>query len=96
MLEVDLKGAEKFLKAGLKANVIFITPPSIDELRRRLVKRGTESPEVIEKRVAIAQEEIEAIKLKDFFAAILINDDFEVFYKKSLEVFKKLYPHFVY
>ena len=96
MLEVDLKGAEKFIKAGLKANVIFIAPPSIEELRNRLVHRGTETPEAIEKRLAIAKEELEAVKSKDFVTAILVNDDREVFYKNALAQIKKIYPHFLY
>ena len=96
LLEIEMKGAEKFIKAGLKAYVIFIQPPSIEELRERLTKRGTEKPEVIEKRMKIALEELEASKVNEFITASLVNDDFEVFYQNTVQVLKKQYSHFLY
>ena len=49
-------------------------PPSVDELRRRLIKRGTDSPEMIEKRVAKAGQEIESAPE---FDVTVINDDMQ-------------------
>jgi guanylate kinase len=96
LLDIELVGAEKFIKAGLEANVIFIAPPSIEELRSRLEKRGTEKADVVEKRIQIAKDEIEQAKTKEFVSAILLNDDFEVFYQRALEVLKKMYSHLPY
>lgn len=89
-------GAEKFMKFGLKANVIFLAPPSVEELRRRLLMRGTEKHEVIEQRVSIARGELEAVKTKDFINHIFINDDFERFYQEVVTHLKTLYSHFAY
>jgi guanylate kinase len=54
--------------------MIFVVPPSIGELRRRLNKRGTEIPEVIERRVAAASEEISKAVNYDY---IIVNDGLE-------------------
>lgn len=59
ILDIDVKGAVNVKKAfGDNALTIFIMPPSIDELRNRLEKRGTDTPEVIAERVAKAEYEI--------------------------------------
>lgn len=59
ILDIDVKGAVNVKKAfGPSAITIFIMPPSIAELRSRLEKRGTDSPEVIDERVAKAEYEI--------------------------------------
>ena len=89
-------GAEKFLNAGLKANVIFLAPPSVEELKKRLLNRGTEKIEVIKKRLAIARRELEDLKTKDFIKHVFINDDFESFFGKIISHIKQLYPHFAY
>ena len=54
--------------------LVFVTPPSAKELERRLVGRGTETPEVIEKRLSRASEESEGIEAYDY---IVVNDDLE-------------------
>ncbi len=58
VLEIEVQGALKVMAEHPEAITIFTMPPSIAELRRRLEKRGTEKPEVIEKRIAKAIEEI--------------------------------------
>lgn len=57
-LEIEVQGAEKVRKKCPDAVSIFILPPSIEELERRLRKRQTDSPETIEKRIALAPLEI--------------------------------------
>ena len=59
---------------GDKALSIFIKAPSIQELRRRLIGRGTDSAEAIEERVAKAAEEL---KYEDKFDAVVVNDELE-------------------
>ena len=61
-------------------------PPSIEELRRRLVLRGTDSEEDIEKRVAKASEEM---TYADKFDYVLVNDDLETALKEAEEVVDK-------
>lgn len=64
LIDVDVQGARQIREdgAGIKESLadIFIMPPSLDELRRRLIKRGTETPELIELRLTNAATEMEA------------------------------------
>ena len=53
---------------------MFLTPPSAEELKRRLINRGTETKEVIDSRLRRASEEAKGMPLYDY---ILINDDLE-------------------
>ena len=73
LFDVDVKGGVHLKEIlGDKATSIFICPPSIDELRRRLEGRGDTSPEMIEKRLAKAEEEL---SYKPRFDRVVINDD---------------------
>lgn len=60
LLEIDLQGARQVRAAIPAATLVFLTPPSWDELVRRLTGRGTESPEVVARRLATAREELAA------------------------------------
>jgi guanylate kinase len=72
---VDVKGGLKLKRIlGDKAISIFICPPSIEELRRRLEGRGDTSPEMIEKRLAKASVELEEMK---HFDRVVVNDDLQ-------------------
>ncbi|MGD0583912.1 MAG: guanylate kinase [Bacteroidales bacterium] len=75
LFDVDVLGGIN-LKSTFGDNAIslFIMPPSVDELERRLVARGTDKPEKIRMRVRKAEEEI---KLSGRFDHIIINDDLE-------------------
>ena len=73
LFDVDVKGGLNLKKIlGDKATSIFICPPSIEELRRRLEGRGDTSPEMIEKRLAKAEEEL---SYKPYFDRVVVNDD---------------------
>lgn len=71
ILEIETAGAMMVKAEYPEAVLIFMLPPSIEVLRRRLIKRGTESMEVIEKRVAQAIREIKHVPNYDY---IFIND----------------------
>lgn len=60
LLEIDLQGARQVRRGVPDALLVFLAPPSPDELRRRLVGRGTEPAPVIERRLALAEEELAA------------------------------------
>lgn len=60
LLEIDIEGARQARRAVPAALLVFLAPPSWDELVRRLTGRGTESQEVIARRLAVARTEIEA------------------------------------
>lgn len=75
LFDVDVMGGINLKRIfGEKACSIFIMPPSIEELHRRLVGRGTDAPEVIEKRVAKAAFEIEKAPSFDY---TVVNDRLE-------------------
>ena len=71
ILEIEIPGALKIKERFPEALLIFVMPPSADELKRRLVGRGTESMEVIDRRMRRAAEEAAGITSYDY---ILIND----------------------
>ncbi len=71
ILEIEIQGALKIKERFPEALLIFVMPPSADELKRRLVGRGTESMEVIDRRMRRAAEEAAGITSYDY---ILIND----------------------
>jgi guanylate kinase len=60
VLEIDLQGARQVRDVMPAAKLVFLTPPSWDELVRRLTGRGTEPAEVVERRLAVAREELAA------------------------------------
>ena len=74
ILEIEIQGALKVKKRFPDALLLFVTPPSAEELRRRLVGRGTETLEVINARLARAAEEASGMEAYDY---LLINDDLD-------------------
>jgi guanylate kinase len=74
LLEIEVLGAMQVKQSSPEAILIFVIPPTLQELRNRLVGRGTESLERIEKRLARAREEIRAAH---DFRYIVINDQLE-------------------
>ena len=74
ILEIEPQGAMKIREKRPDAIFIFIVPPSVNELRRRLKKRGTETDEVIEERVSKAAWEISQAEKYDY---VIVNDALE-------------------
>ena len=71
ILEIEVQGALQIKEKFPQAFLIFVTPPDAETLRKRLIGRGTETPDVVEKRLLRAKEES---VLMDRYDAILIND----------------------
>ena len=71
ILEIEIQGAMKIKEKIPDTVLIFVTPPTIQELKDRLVGRGTETQEVIESRLKRASEEAEGIESYDY---LLVND----------------------
>lgn len=81
IFDVDVKGGVNLKKYfGEKALSVFIQAPSVEELRKRLIARGTDSAEAIEKRVAKAAEEM---AYADKFDSIIVNDDLQTAYNEA-------------
>jgi len=74
ILEIEVQGAMQIREKCPEAVFIFIAPPSVGELRKRLENRGTESAEVIEKRVSEAAHEISFAYKYDY---VIVNDVLE-------------------
>ncbi|WP_062993490.1 guanylate kinase [Nocardia anaemiae] len=72
LVEVDLEGARSVRKAMPEALLVFLAPPSWEELVSRLTARGTESPEVIARRLETARTELAAC---DEFDIVIVNDE---------------------
>ncbi len=72
ILEIDPQGALQVRKATDEAVLVFIAPPSLEELRSRLTGRGTESAEEVEKRLSCAESEL---AYRDQYDYIIVNDD---------------------
>jgi guanylate kinase len=75
LLEIDWQGARQVRRLFPHMVGIFVLPPSLAELRRRLTDRGTDSPEVIERRMAGARKEISHVLE---FEYIIVNELFDV------------------
>ena len=75
ILDIDVKGGLQVRKAMPEAILIFILPPSLSELRKRLEGRGTETAEKVEKRLGEALNEIRLIGEYDYQ---LVNDDIDI------------------
>ena len=71
ILEITVEGALNVKKKYPDCVTIFLLPPSFEELRRRIINRGTEDEEIISKRLAVAKWEIEQVDQYDY---VVIND----------------------
>jgi guanylate kinase len=71
VLEIEVQGARQVREALPAAVQVFIAPPSEEALRTRLVGRGADDPEQIERRLAVANDEIAA---RDEFEHVIVND----------------------
>lgn len=84
IFDVDVVGGCNIKRFyGDRALSVFIQPPSIEELRKRLIGRGTDTPEVIESRIAKAAYEL---GFADKFDVVVVNDDLETAKAKALQV----------
>ena len=72
VLEIDVPGAREIRRQRPDAVLVFIVPPSLDELESRLRLRGANSPQQVEARLEIASRELEA---KPEFQHVIVNDD---------------------
>ena len=86
VFDVDVKGGVNIKKYyGDEALSLFIQPPSVEELRRRLVGRATDTPEAIEQRLAKAEYEL---TFASQFDRVIVNDDLETAKQEALQVVK--------
>ena len=92
ILDIDVQGFTQIQRAIIKDIVsIFIIPPSFDELKRRLILRGLDSNDVIDKRLENAKKELEQAENFDY---LVLNDDFNMAYNEITSIiFDKDYEY---
>jgi guanylate kinase len=83
ILEIEVQGAEKIRKSHDGAVLIFIAPPSLEELSNRLIKRGTENKSESKARLSKAKHELGLVPNYDY---IVVNDDVKVAAKKVIDI----------
>ena len=91
LLEIDWQGAQQVRKLFPDALGVFILPPSLDELRRRLSGRGTDSAEIIARRLAAARDEMRHMGEFDY---VIINDDLQQALSDLLSVVRASRLHY--
>jgi guanylate kinase len=74
VLEIEVQGARQVRAALSEALQVFIAPPSLDALRTRLIGRGADGPEEVERRLRVAEQELAA---QSEFAHVVVNDRLE-------------------
>ncbi|MEU6921082.1 MULTISPECIES: guanylate kinase [unclassified Streptomyces] len=90
LLEIDLQGARLVRQSMPEAQLVFLAPPSWEELVRRLTGRGTEAPEVIERRLAAARVELAA---ESEFDTTLVNTSVEDVARELLALMLEVSGH---
>lgn len=75
VLEIDTQGALQVKEKFFRGVFVFLLPPSLDELAARIWRRGTDSPEVIKRRLSAATEEFQQIRNYEY---VVVNDDIEL------------------
>ncbi|UKJ90510.1 guanylate kinase [Theileria orientalis] len=91
VLEIEMQGCKQVHKAGYYMKSLFIDPDDLEVLRQRLLLRGRDSQETINKRIDRARQEI--LEAKNFpFDFILKNEDFNVAYSAMVEKLREWYP----
>ena len=74
MMDIDVQGASQIRASVAQAKLIFVLPPSVDIMLARLIKRGTEDPESIARRLESAVVELQAVPDFDY---VVVNDDLD-------------------
>ena len=88
VLEIEVQGARQVREALPAAIQVFIAPPSVEALRERLLQRGTDAPEVIRKRLAVAEEELRA---QEEFPHVIVNDDLRAAVRELVELVARMW-----
>jgi guanylate kinase len=87
IVEIDVQGARQVKAADPRAYMVFITPPSLQELERRLRTRGTETDQQVRRRLAKAADELAA---EPEFDVTVVNDDLELAAREVVQLVDRL------
>lgn len=90
ILDIDVQGVKQIRKMDdINPRLVFIKPPSVEILKERLVKRGSETEESLRKRLDAARAEMEYGEGEGNFQLVIVNDTFEEAYQKLVEYLRE-------
>jgi len=92
ILDIDVQGVISIKKSELNPNYVFVKPPSIQELEKRLKARGTETEDSLQRRIDAAKIDMEYGDTPGNFDLVIVNDNLNVAYESLEEFIKKKYP----
>ncbi|XP_061183844.1 uncharacterized protein LOC133192027 isoform X2 [Saccostrea echinata] len=88
VLDVEINGVKNIKQTDLNAQYIFVKPPSLEDLRKRLERRGTETKESLQKRLDTAQEALQYAEQPGSYDHIIVNDDLNTAYEQLKQIVK--------
>lgn len=92
LLDIDDKGVLSVKKLGFKAFYIFIQPPSLEELERRLKNRGTETPESLQRRLDTCSEAMKLAATPGIYDVVITNTDLDTAYADLRRAMMERFP----
>ncbi|OQR95316.1 guanylate kinase [Achlya hypogyna] len=92
ILDIDVQGVRQVKNAKMKVNYLFVAPPSMADLEKRLRGRGTETEDKIKIRIANAKGEVDFGTAEGNFDKVLVNNDLDEAFAELEETLAKLYP----
>ncbi len=93
ILDIDIQGVMKVKESSLKPRYLFISPPSMEELEKRLRGRGTETEEAMKKRLGNAKKEMDYGQEAGNFDRIFVNANLNSCFEDIVAAFREWYPH---
>jgi guanylate kinase len=96
ILDIDIQGVESVKRSGLPSTYVFISPPSIEELEKRLRGRNSESNDKINIRLDNARGEMEYGMVEGNFNAVVVNDNLDNSFNDILTLLSEYYPDFAF
>jgi len=92
ILDVEEQGVKNIKKSEITCKYIFISPPSIEELKRRLESRGTETVDSVSRRMATVNSAMEYSKSENSYDIVIVNTDLDVAYNELKTYILGLFP----
>ena len=85
VLDIEMEGVKQVKQTDLNARFVFLAPPSVEELEKRLRGRGTENEDSLKKRLAQAEKELEYARQEGAHDKMVVNEDLETAYRELEE-----------
>jgi guanylate kinase len=92
ILDIDVQGVRKVKASSLRPRYLFVAPPSLEELERRLRGRGTETEEAVQVRLGNAAAELAYGTAPGNFDRVVVNNDLEACFAEVVAAFREWYP----